>query len=660
MNITTALHSLISGRTRDPSPPKSEVVVPQVVRRKRSFAPKAAARKKHAPIEALPPELLSRIFSFINAPPAIDIKSIASCRLVCRRFLELSSPYLITTVVIAERLPELKKLRQIMDHSYFHKHVTHLMWDASFYEYDLSPHPRRYAQRWRLVAGSTNSSEVEQTRWLDSADATELHRYDPRPHPLEDAAPALEEVPGDTGASGEAPVRPIELNDDAYEDLHALSGHSDYVRSCINQRSCRERGLALRYLHWAFTKLPRLAHVSFADWRALSRYGESFQDVRNRMFSTALPPNFMPGEPEDHTDDPLLFNDFLKEISRIGPKLESFWVGRSNFDTPELGDWDLEDDRAVELQSPLLHDTHFSLGVRPSWQLLGSLRSLRLPVKIRHFDPDNTGLQDMITSHIVQALQLTLPSLIYLELCTSRIPSNDGPGLENCRHQVLSDILGRLKFGKLQSLVLRGWELDMSELGRFIKAHSETLHYIHLIDCECIESYSTAWNIVASSWGPKTVLQGAEVVNVRFTPGPPIDTEPIHICGHSIQTDEDYSPSYTTNGEFDEDTSVTYRRIKGGQSDKAQRDFDLFNRLIHPFDRYDVAAPLDDCDYTVEELMEKPFCHELRLCPGERPDFERAILGKSENGVLRLSRSTRLTRRGEKTTDWAKIPLYPN
>ena len=53
------------------------------------------------PMLTLPPERLARIFSLT------DQADINECRLVCRKFKELGSPYLITRVVSAKRLKDI-------------------------------------------------------------------------------------------------------------------------------------------------------------------------------------------------------------------------------------------------------------------------------------------------------------------------------------------------------------------------------------------------------------------------------------------------------------------------------------------------------------------------------------------------------------------------
>lgn len=80
-------------------------------------------------ISFLPPELLSRIFWYLSA----EEQQISRCRLVSREFSELSSPYLLSTIVYANRVNAIVRFQEILDHPYFHKHITELLYDGSTY-----------------------------------------------------------------------------------------------------------------------------------------------------------------------------------------------------------------------------------------------------------------------------------------------------------------------------------------------------------------------------------------------------------------------------------------------------------------------------------------------------------------------------------------------
>ena len=106
-------------------------------------------------MDSLPEELLTRVFDFLSCDrPHVDI---ANSRLVSRRFHALSSPFLVTTVVIAHRYNTLQKLREVLDHPYFSKHVTRLVWDASCYEVTVAERLSEY------------ELQCEQNPWQSSA-----------------------------------------------------------------------------------------------------------------------------------------------------------------------------------------------------------------------------------------------------------------------------------------------------------------------------------------------------------------------------------------------------------------------------------------------------------------------------------------------------------
>ena len=84
-----------------------------------------------SPFEVLPRELCEQILELLSAERS---RAIPACRLVCKKWRQLSSPYLIRTAVVAEGPRALEKLREIQRHPYFSKHVTHLLWDASYYD----------------------------------------------------------------------------------------------------------------------------------------------------------------------------------------------------------------------------------------------------------------------------------------------------------------------------------------------------------------------------------------------------------------------------------------------------------------------------------------------------------------------------------------------
>jgi hypothetical protein len=93
------------------------------------------------PLGKLPPELTTVIFGLVSANCRSNA---ANCRLVCQEFHTLCSPFLIKIIVIDERYEALLKARELLLAPYFGKHITHLLWDASYYEQRFANEYREY------------------------------------------------------------------------------------------------------------------------------------------------------------------------------------------------------------------------------------------------------------------------------------------------------------------------------------------------------------------------------------------------------------------------------------------------------------------------------------------------------------------------------------
>jgi hypothetical protein len=96
-----------------------------------------------SPIFTLPPELLTRVFAELSE----DKSAIEACRLTCSTLSELSTPFLTTRVVYANRLKTITRLLDIANHPVFSKYVTELLYDASWYNTDLAFDLNRYVER---------------------------------------------------------------------------------------------------------------------------------------------------------------------------------------------------------------------------------------------------------------------------------------------------------------------------------------------------------------------------------------------------------------------------------------------------------------------------------------------------------------------------------
>lgn len=84
-------------------------------------------------------------------------------------------------------------------------------------------------------------------------------------------------------------------------------------------------------------------------------------------------------------------------------------------------------------------------------------------------------------------------------------------------------LISHLRFPRLQTLDLRGWVVTLSELEKFLLAHTSTLRTLHLIDmyvCRDIGDKGTIVDFV----GDKLALTGIEIPRLRYKDTPPEPT----------------------------------------------------------------------------------------------------------------------------------------
>jgi hypothetical protein len=111
-------------------------------------------------LSTLPTELLDRTFSFLVQ----DKQTIANSRLVCTSFRELSTPYLLTRVVFARRVATLEKLIQVVENPTFRKHITELIYDASWYCRGIAADWPTYVDKCNASPQSLDDNEYQDSR----------------------------------------------------------------------------------------------------------------------------------------------------------------------------------------------------------------------------------------------------------------------------------------------------------------------------------------------------------------------------------------------------------------------------------------------------------------------------------------------------------------
>jgi hypothetical protein len=259
----------------------------------------------------LPIELNKRIFDYLFVGRSPDV---AKCRLACQELHELCSSYLITTVVVAERLNALRKLREILVHPYFSQHVTTIVWDASYYVAELATDYSKYQYAFERADHLATSRDEAYIKALqDDAEMLEtiasgvpdqqripeslrgigqLLEYGMAP-PTDDERGVPLDLPSRDQSQTEdvLSMRDIRYSylyrdSDYYQEANRMrgchTGFSDYYRCWQNQNKIRgrdwtvDRNQAREYFFEAFEKLPKLRNIIHSDFRVLAYNGESY------------------------------------------------------------------------------------------------------------------------------------------------------------------------------------------------------------------------------------------------------------------------------------------------------------------------------------------------------------------------------------------------
>ena len=494
-------------------------------------------------ITILSNEMLDRIFSFLSD----DKQAIGACRLACRSFKELSSPYLITRVVFARRLKTIARLNEIVEHDYFHKHVTELICDVSYYcenratDWDTyyreclnAPQLLRDAE-WarRKEEEQIIWSEIEQLRAdrADRADTTSScvrspncdrdgeddgvwGRNETGDEVIDDDLceigeefidDDLSEIVDDddlfeseddddrseeSGSSSEHEDDTIFYYDVAY-NLGCHKSFPDYHRLYVAERRINRKGVAEQVIGRALSRLKRLKSIVITDWRGLARPDETYNDCAHRLFGNTLAPSLML---PNSTNPTMLFEEIMWRVEDIKDvRVEQFSIG-SHFFEDETHE--LNDPRA--LMCIPAHAVEYMFGI------VGRLRQLRLSLNI------NPELLEHMPRGSDDRIQQTLAKASNLEHLTLSIRLPEGARiLRNIDQgkEVFSAWLADQHYSHLKTIELRGWVLPQVLLEEFLARHASTLRAIHFISCHLAGD-----QVSLAKWAGKALdLDGIEI-----------------------------------------------------------------------------------------------------------------------------------------------------
>jgi hypothetical protein len=461
-------------------------------------------------IDALPPELLTRVFEFLSCDRShVDI---ANSRLVSKQFHAISSPFLIATVVIADRYDTLQKLSEVLDHPYFSKHVTRLVWDASLYGRGAANHLFEYHHQCELKPWSSSTiaahcesrgMDLEELARLQDAVGKALHGGDWLMRRAGGIDLSLYYTENEVGSDSD---------DKKMRDSLIRLAHDDYRLREAAQIEIRLNSLSLKPLETAFEKLPMLRHFEFSDFRALARSGETLRELCGRIFGQPLSPDLLPDDEQGemvHALEDLRLQNCLHRLAKISPRLKSLSFGRSN-----LNSWDALQCNA----SPRMVMSDIHTKEENYWRpLLGCIQHLSLPVQISYDEGIIESYWPVPSTH--RLLSDSAASLTHLDLETGLYSglSREFWNLSAMAKPVFAQILDQIHFPKLTSVVLRGWLFSLQDLENFLLAHATTLRNVHLINC-CLAEASKDELVYAirTRLEPALSLAGVEIYALMY------------------------------------------------------------------------------------------------------------------------------------------------
>ena len=471
-------------------------------------------------IFSLPPELLSRIFEYL----AEDRRDISSCRLVNNAFKAASSPYLITEVVFAKRLPEIAKLHEVACHPYFSRHVTHLIYDLSWWKFN-ELEMNDPTEMMDYIAACEESEDFEIRHFLDEEwahrvqEESEFYRSlsQNRGEPSAEQAKTFlynqkTATSTDTDQSQNAVLDDLnEAGGEAFR-MGCYQSFPQYKRNAHFHERIAARGEYLDILKPILTKLPKLRAVTFTDYRGLARKGETYRNLCSRMFGNMLEPERWNWELDQGLCTPEAITA-LKAIAQVKGGLQSVSFGPHFYEmvsSPEEPLINYKEAHYLSIEDMGIEEDQSQNDL---WaKMFGGLRAIRLPFLFT---------EATFPSGPAETLLKALPDTIEHLALGAKGPIEAFSLLEQASPQVLRpfEMISPLRFPRLKSLELEGWCVPISGFQKLLLAHASTLRTLHLINLVLItggEGESVpGLDTLASSIAAKSHLTGVEVTKVR-------------------------------------------------------------------------------------------------------------------------------------------------
>lgn len=470
-------------------------------------------------IFSLPPELLARIFEYLSE----DRHDISSCRLVNKSFKDTSSPYLITEVVFAKRLPEIAKLHEVACHPYFSRYVTMLVYDLSYWKFN-EVEMNDPTEMMEYIAACEEAEELDIRHFLDEEWARRVQaesefysnviKNQGEPS-AGDAKAFLDRYKPDMSHAQ------VESQNTALENLNDVGGDSfrmgcyqsfpKYKRHAQIHEGLSEKGEYLLTLDRVVKKLPKLRALTFTDYRGLARRGETYMELCIRLFGNMLEPERWHWSLDNGscTTEAIAV---LEVISKSKVGLQSVSFGPHSFEMVSFPQEPLVTYKEPHFLS--LDDLDYGESeLSPNWtSLFKGLRSLRLPLLF---------VEATFPEQHAEKLMKAIPDTVEHLALGAKGPVEGYEALQQANSQVLrpfKHLVSGLHFPKMKTLELEGWCIQLSTLKEFLLAHASTLRTLHLINIYFVSDgdvIDKGLSQFGASMATELHLNGIEITNVE-------------------------------------------------------------------------------------------------------------------------------------------------
>lgn len=246
-------------------------------------------------IESMATEILSRIFRLISDDERDEGQgqvSIKSLRLVSKRFMEISSDFLVRSANVYLASQSFSRLEELCRHPHFHKSINTVIIETSYYDLNLARDPSdfvkdcasRLSQTLEIVERSLSCSR----RLSEDGDLDEEYQ-----RLLElrvsktDAAGAIEEELIDFANNGWW----LNWNHDTMKDSQRtlIDMHREYVMRTNDQEALRIDNDHIKRLCACLVQLPALKRIDLTSGRRSPPSGP-WSYLRDDSINTLPPP----------------------------------------------------------------------------------------------------------------------------------------------------------------------------------------------------------------------------------------------------------------------------------------------------------------------------------------------------------------------------------